>query len=166
MVESLDNLQAERIESLKAGIICSLSFTFSQVLAIIFNNFWLAEKYEFLFTEEITTEVEWLERVAIALLTGFLFGVTYRHLVRDEQNPHLKDGAVLAFGIVRGLALVEAQLSATISIWLLGILVVQSIVSFFITRLVLDRALKGKIVKPLTNFSLTQTDNRLGSFPE
>ncbi|MEC4982654.1 MAG: hypothetical protein SAK42_00925 [Oscillatoria sp. PMC 1076.18] len=146
----MDNLQAERIESLKAGIISSLSFTFSQVVMIFFNNLWLADQDEFLFGQEILTEVDWLERIAIALVTGFLFGVTYRHLVRDEQNSHLQEGAVLAFGIVRGIALIEAQLPATTSIWLLSILVVQSILSFFLARLVLDKSLKWKIVKPLT----------------
>lgn len=86
MVETLDNLQAERIESLKAGILSSLSFALSQFFVTIFNNFFLAVKFEFLFAQETTTGVEWLERSAIALITGFLFGITYRHLVRDTVN--------------------------------------------------------------------------------
>ncbi|NJN88715.1 MAG: hypothetical protein HC881_23575, partial [Leptolyngbyaceae cyanobacterium SL_7_1] len=44
---------------------------------------------------------------AIALATGFLFGVSYRYIVRQDENSHLKSGAILAFGIIRGLAQID-----------------------------------------------------------
>lgn len=39
------------------------------------------------------------------LFSGFLFGATYRYIVREDQNPHLQRGAVGAFALVRTLAI-------------------------------------------------------------
>jgi hypothetical protein len=47
---------------------------------------------------------------AVAGLTGFLFGVTYRYVIRHDRNPHLKSGAVGAFALARGLAQIEPRL--------------------------------------------------------
>ena len=42
-----------------------------------------------------------------------MFGVVYRYIVRsDKRSGHLVGGAVSAFGLSRGLALVEGQLRA------------------------------------------------------
>jgi hypothetical protein len=95
----------------------------------------------------IVFNVEWLLQLAIGAVSGFLFGVTYRYIIRDDRNSHLNDGAVLAFGLIRGLALIEdnfdlAALSSLI------ILVVQSIICFAIARLILDLAIIRKLIKP------------------
>ena len=80
-------------------------------------------------------------------ISGFLFGVTYRYVIRDDRNSHLNDGAVLAFGLVRGLALVENSLilSELLSV---GLLVVQSIICFALARAILDLAIAYKLIKP------------------
>ncbi|TVQ58749.1 MAG: hypothetical protein EA366_06120 [Spirulina sp. DLM2.Bin59] len=47
--------------------------------------------------------------LAIALGTGFLFGVAYRYTVRGDRNPHLWQGVVWAFSGVRTGALWQAH---------------------------------------------------------
>lgn len=41
------------------------------------------------------------------LFSAALFGITYRYVVRSNNNPHLGPGAVGAFGLVRGCAQLE-----------------------------------------------------------
>jgi hypothetical protein len=40
-----------------------------------------------------------------------LFGVTYRYIIQEDSNPQLKAGAVLAFGLVRGLTVLDIGLN-------------------------------------------------------
>lgn len=130
---------AERIESVKAGIVgagCLASVEMSvSLLKIIF----LAEIQGF--------DLHWLLEIAIATVSGFLFGVTYRYVVRNDSNNHLNDGAVLAFGLVRGLALAEEKLMVA-EIWWGVLLVFQSLLGFAIARMVLDLAISRKLIKP------------------
>jgi hypothetical protein len=104
----------------------------------------LAEQFEELAALQITTTLALLLRVAIAALSGFLFGITYRYVIRDDKNPHLQDGAVLAFGLVRGLASMEVEQN----LWVLGVLGIESVVCFAIARLTLDWAIQRYWVKP------------------
>lgn len=81
-------------------------------------------------------------RAVVAWLSGFLFGVTYRYTVRSEPaNPFLKDGVVLAFTLVRGLAPVET-VDSSFDGPLLIVLVIESLLCFAIARLTLDRVFK------------------------
>ena len=145
--ESGDMTAAERIESLKAGTLTALSFTLAYSLTVVVNNLVLAEQFEVLAALHITDAVNLLVKVAIAGLSGFLFGVTYRYVIRGDENPHLKSGAVLAFGLVRGLAPVEAEQNLTEAFWSLGILGIESVVCFAIARLSLDWAIHRHWVK-------------------
>ncbi len=123
----------ERMESLKAGILSAASVTLIFPLTALFNEF-LANRYA------SPVMNEWVSG-AIALLAGFLFGVTYRYIIRQDQNSHLKSGAVLAFGLVRGLAQVEISI-ATQSHWVvIASFAIESILLFAIARLVLDSAM-------------------------
>jgi len=144
---SLDMTTAERIESLKAGILTALSFTLAYSIALVCNSLVLAQ-FEELAALQIPTPVNLLVKVAVAGLSGFLFGVTYRYVIRDDENPHLKSGAVLAFGLVRGLALLEVEQNWMDSFWLLGVLGVESVFCFAIARFTLDWGLHHHWVKP------------------
>ncbi|HEY9749795.1 MAG TPA: hypothetical protein V6C63_14010, partial [Allocoleopsis sp.] len=88
---------------------------------------------------------------AIAILAGFLFGVTYRYVIREDQNPHLKSGAVLAFGLVRGLAQVDVGFNLQGTLWPFGVLAVESILLFAIARLALDAAIRQGWVRPFNS---------------
>ena len=144
---------AERLESLKAGLVGAL--TASVIFgALVLAHGWLSLRFvQFAAWSPEANSLRLLMGGAIAALSGFLFGITYRYIIRQDQNPHLKTGAVLAFGLVRGLALVEVTLhesialvpSALLPLVLLG---VESLLLFAGTRLVLDSALADGWVKP------------------
>jgi hypothetical protein len=85
---------------------------------------------------------------AIALFSGFLFGITYRYIIRQDRNPHLKSGAVGAFGLVRGLAQSEASLRTIQDLLPAAIALGESLVLFAIVRLALDWALQKNWLKP------------------
>ncbi|MBD2082915.1 hypothetical protein [Leptolyngbya sp. FACHB-17] len=120
----------ERVESLKAGVLSAGSVTLIFPLIALFNDF-LASRYA-------SPVMNYWVSGAIVLFAGFLFGVTYRYIIREDQNSHLKSGAVLAFGLVRGLAQVELGI-ATQSSWVpIVSFAGESIFLFAIARLVLD----------------------------
>lgn len=138
----MPNLVTERIESIKGGIASAGVFAIADLGIVLLNTFTFhLSDVELI---PVYSLQDWLIRAIIAVSTGFLFGVTYRYIVRSDQNSHLQDGAVLAFGLVRGLALVEGK---AISLILL-VLIIESIISFAIARSALDFALSRKLIKP------------------
>ncbi|MEY2855701.1 MAG: hypothetical protein RLZZ74_10 [Cyanobacteriota bacterium] len=149
----MPSLVAERIESVKAGIFGAGAFTVAELVFFVAQEMTQGVVLDFLpelKTETITLDWSWGISLAIGTVSGFLFGVTYRYVIRSDRNSHLNDGAVLAFGLVRGLALVEKNLALLDLSKLLSIggLVLQSIVCFAIARLILDLAIARKLIKP------------------
>ena len=146
MVRIVPSLVTERIESVKAGIVGAGTFAVAELI------FFLARATSiYAFPTYNLTPVflngEFLLQVAIGAVSGFLFGVTYRYIIRGDRNSHLNDGAVLAFGLVRGLALIENNLVLSELVSLI-FLIVQSIICFAIARFVLDLAISSKFIKP------------------
>ena len=135
----------ERIESAKAGIVGAIAFTVAELTV----NFVGSSIIPALTPNPTVVIINWawLVRLAIGAVSGFLFGVTYRYVIRGDRNSHLNDGAVLAFGLVRGLALVEPNLTLS---ELLSVLlpIISSIVCFAIARLVIDLAIARKFIQP------------------
>jgi hypothetical protein len=134
------SLVTERIESVKAGILSSAVFGTVNTMFILINNSLAINAPIW----QIVSVADFLTKLAIAFISGFLFGVTYRYIIRSDRNTHLQDGSVLAFGLVRGLALIEG--TAFTALYLL--LILESIISFAAARFSLDLALKFKIIKP------------------
>lgn len=153
MVNNSSNFTfAERLESLKAGTIAGISLflTFSAIACA--NSLILAQRFESLADLEIIA-LDWdvLFQVAIAFISGFLFGVTYRYIIRQDSNPHLKSGAVVAFGSVRGLGQIDVGLSSGatyVDLWPLMILGIESVVMFAVAGLVLDWTINQNWIKP------------------
>ncbi|MDJ0688855.1 MAG: hypothetical protein QNJ41_10120 [Xenococcaceae cyanobacterium MO_188.B32] len=143
-MEILPSLQTERIESFKAGMLAAIFFVFAEFAITIFNICVLPDLGEQLISFNQSWGVNLLIRGGIAWISGFLFGVTYRYIIRGDRNSHLNDGAVLAFGLVRGLVFLEE----TTIFWSSSILVIESILCFAIARLSLDLALRYKLIKP------------------
>jgi hypothetical protein len=140
------SLVTERIESVKAGLIGAGAFTLTALVLLIVQGL----VRDFILQLNTNFEViSWILGIELAIgaVSGFLFGVTYRYIIRSDRNSHLQDGAVLAFGLVRGLALVERNLVLSELLSLAG-LVLQSIVCFAIVRLILDLAIARKLIKP------------------
>lgn len=147
---------AERVESLKAGLIGAAGST-SAALA------WAVGVQGLQAVQAAPAEglraglgaiaaVGWtlpgLAHGAIALLSGFLFGVTYRYVVRQDANPHLKSGAVMAFGLVRGLAEIDQIWPTLQPQWSAILPLLESVLIFAIARALLDAGLARGWVRP------------------
>jgi hypothetical protein len=140
------SLVTERIESVKAGLIGAIAFTLAALVLLVVQG--LVSDLILKLNTNFGV-ISWISAIQLAIgaVSGFLFGVTYRYIIRSDRNSHLQDGAVLAFGLVRGLALVERNLVLSELLSLAG-LVLQSIVCFAIARLILDLAIARKLIKP------------------
>ncbi|MEL7051836.1 MAG: hypothetical protein AAFV85_24275 [Cyanobacteria bacterium J06634_6] len=91
----------------------------------------------------------WLVNTAVAITSGFFFGVTYRYIVRQDDNLHLGGGAVGAFAFVRSLAQIEATWSDnfTPATWVL--ITGESFLWFVIARYTLDWAIQKRWIQPI-----------------
>lgn len=95
---------SRRIASIKAGGLSALVCGTVVLVGAIANTL-LAARWSVLTVLSLNWAI--FLHLANAVLAGFLFGVTYRYVVRQGENPHLSSGAVLAFALVRGLAQLE-----------------------------------------------------------
>ncbi|MCW6049934.1 hypothetical protein K4039_07520 [Lyngbya sp. CCAP 1446/10] len=140
---------AERVESLKAGTVAALScFCGFGAIALV-NSLILARWWDSLASLQVmAVDLNFAFRGLMALVGGFLFGVTYRYAIRCDTNPHLKSGVVLAFGLVRAFGQLDAGLSFEAGkipglqeLLPFAVGAVESVVLFAIARLVLDWAI-------------------------
>ena len=144
---------AERLESLKAGTLAALSLLLAFGMAEAANSLILTKSLETLPAMDFNL----LVRGAIALISGFLFGATYRYAIRRDRNPHLKAGVVLAFGLVRGFGQLDVGLSDDAGIllapnfWLFAAMDAESILMFAIASLTLDFAILNNWIKPFNS---------------
>ncbi len=131
----------ERIESVKAGGMGAIAFTGAYLTAMVVRYHIIGED---------VTGMAVIIKIAIALLNGFLFGVTYRYLVRTDDNAHLRDGAVLAFSLVRGLVPLEISSNFSENWLILALLSGESLICFAFARLTLDFAFNRRWIEPLS----------------
>jgi len=143
------DLKAERLESLKAGVISGFCLTFAFVITSLVNRLVLARYFRALSSLQIDLlNWHWLVSCAIACFSGLLFGVTYRYIIRSDKNPQLKAGGVLAFASVRGLAQVDVAFSSGYPILPFVVLGVESILWFGLAAITLDIAMQFGSLKP------------------
>lgn len=135
-------LMAERLESLKAGIIGGFSLGLAFIITSFVNTLVLAK-----YLPTLTTE-QFLLSGAIASFSGLLFGVTYRYIIRVDKNPQLKAGGVFAFGLVRGLTQIEVGWNLADSIVPLLVLALESIFWFAIAAIAIDIVIQLGWLKP------------------
>ena len=138
---------AERLESLKAGCFGGLAATIAFSIIFLLNQF-LSQRGSELAILRSPSFLTAAASGAIAMLSGFLFAVTYRYVIRHDRNPHLRSGAVMAFGLVRGLAQLEAGLQSQIALLPAVVMVGESVVLFAIARVALDGAIGQSWIKP------------------
>ncbi|CEJ45452.1 hypothetical protein [Umezakia ovalisporum] len=100
-------LLAERLESLKAGTVAGSSLCLAFLITSLVNTLILAKYFPTLSSLQADINWRWWLSGGIAAFSGLLFGVTYRYIIRRDQNPQLKSGGVLAFGLVRGLTQID-----------------------------------------------------------
>ncbi|MEH2091141.1 hypothetical protein [Nostoc sp.] len=142
---------AERIESLKAGIIGGLCVCLAFAIASLLNTFVLAKYFQTLGC--LHSDINWhlWGSLAVATFIGFLFGVTYRYIIRSDRNPQLKAGGVLAFGLVRGLTQIELGWNSHSTIWPFLVLAAESLLWFMLAAIALDLAIQFRWVKPFSS---------------
>ena len=80
--------------------------------------------------------------VAIAALSGALFGITYRYAVRQDTSSYLRSGVIFAFSLVRGLALVNVGAAVTMMGWPFLVAITESLLLFALAAAVLELALR------------------------
>ena len=136
------NDKVERIESVKAGSLGGITAGIGYVSIAMLEVPILSEYSRLSIGLGLAA--------AISIVTGFLFGITYRYIIRTDRNDHLNSGAVLAFGLVRGLAQIDVSKFELSQIWLDGSIVAESILLFSIARYTIDRALVAGWVLPFS----------------
>jgi hypothetical protein len=132
--------RVERIESVKAGSLSGIAAGIGYGTIVMFDRLVLGG--------HLLPLVSLGLELAIAIAAGFLFGVTYRYIIRTDRNSHLNSGAVLAFGLVRGLAQVDVDGLELTQILPNGVVVVESVLLFTIARYTLDYALMSRWIAP------------------
>ncbi|TVQ05873.1 MAG: hypothetical protein EA368_18405 [Leptolyngbya sp. DLM2.Bin27] len=90
----------------------------------------------------------WISAV-IAGLSGGLFGITYRYAVRQDDNSQLKTGVVLAFSLVRGLALVNVAAAVSLRGWPFAVAIAESLLIFATAATSLELARQQNWIKPV-----------------
>ncbi|MGD1952624.1 MAG: hypothetical protein ACFB14_23715 [Leptolyngbyaceae cyanobacterium] len=130
-------MDQERIESIKAGGVAA--FTGAGVSGVLVA---LASS---------PTLAAGSLRIAVATVSAFLFGVTYRYIVRNDANPHLRSGAVGAFALTRSLGQLESLDPPSLALadaLPLVLPIAESFGLFLGVRLVLDWGLKQQWLQP------------------
>ena len=149
-MKDLSNFSAaERVESLKAGAVAALSCLCGFGAIALVNTLILGQWWDFLAGLQVRAiDLNFGFRGLMALLGGFLFGVTYRYAIRRDTNPRLKSGVVLAFGLVRAFGQLDAGLSFEAGkmpglqeLLPFAVVGVESVVLFAIAGLMLDWAI-------------------------
>jgi hypothetical protein len=134
----------ERLESLKAGLIAGTVATLAEgLLQALQTSFWPRAAI----TAGTLSPAFWFG-LAVAGLSGFLFGVTCRYAIRRDNNPHLSSGVVLAFGLVRGLAQIQLD-EALQNVALVFFVIAESIALFAMAYVGLSASIRRGWVKSL-----------------
>jgi hypothetical protein len=132
----------ERLESVKAGSLAAIAF------GTVYGLAWLGNHYVGLAAWPELSFLPLGLNIGSSLLSGFLFGVTYRYIIRQDDNSHLRDGAVLAFTLVRSGGLIELQTGQGDLATAIALLMVESLVGFGAARSTLDWAMGHNWLKP------------------
>jgi len=132
-----------RLESIKAGLISAGTVGLVASIAL------LGAVFASLPMPLPSSYFGWFVNVAVAIASGFFFGVTYRYIVRQDDNLHLAEGAVGAFAFVRSLAQIEATWNDTFAFLTWILITGESFLWFVIARYTLDWAMAKKWIKPI-----------------
>jgi hypothetical protein len=139
---------AERLESVKVGLVGAIATGLAFLLTTWLNQFIpipldpMVGAIQGLYLPDLVLPG------ALAGVSGGLFGITYRYVIRQDANDQLKTGAVFAFGGVRGLALVEGGLRHGVPLWSIGIPLLEAVLWFAIAALWIELGLGRGWLKP------------------
>ncbi|MBE9070804.1 hypothetical protein IQ260_29635 [Leptolyngbya cf. ectocarpi LEGE 11479] len=150
-------MDLERIESVKSGGIAALAGASVSAVGLVLD----AELHDILGATIPTNGTLGIVPIAMGTVCAFLFGVTYRYIVRQDKNPHLRSGAVGAFALTRGLSQLESSNWSALSLDISTVFpfiwpIVKSFGLFLVIRIVLDYALGQRWIQ----------DFRAGPYPD
>ncbi len=131
-------MDQERIESIKAGGVAALTGTSLGTLLLGLRP-------------SLLNSNAYVLHIAVATVSAFLFGVTYRYIIRNDSNPHLKSGVVGAFALTRSLGQLESMSPNSFvfsELLALAAPIAESFGLFLGIRLVLDWGLKQQWFQP------------------
>lgn len=86
-------------------------------------------------------------------MCGLQFGLTYRYVIRSDANFQLKLGAVLAFGLVRGLTQLDIELNTPSFVLPLVVMAGESIACFALATIAIELAIGQGWVKTFKKFN-------------
>ncbi|MEA5452509.1 hypothetical protein VB780_28310 [Leptolyngbya sp. CCNP1308] len=140
----------DRIESLKAAVLAGIA------AGIVAAVLLLAHRVPSLGLGAALTSIAsglsgstfWVSAL-IAGLSGGLFGITYRYAVRQDENSQLKAGVVLAFSLVRGLALVNVAAAVSLRGWPFAAAIAESLLIFTTAAASLELARQQNWIQPV-----------------
>ena len=130
----------ERMESVKGGAIAA-------VVTLSTSLLWNAGLVTIGLTLAPSTTIL---NVAVTTFCGFLFGVTYRYIMRQDSRSHLKSGAVGGFALVRGLSQIEGAWTDHFSVAIATPLL-ESFAVFALAQIALDQALHTGWLRPFSS---------------
>ncbi|NWF58386.1 MAG: hypothetical protein HXY43_03485 [Fischerella sp.] len=152
MNNTSNDLMAERLESLKGGIIAGFCLFLAFLITYLFHSLVLVKYFPIL--SSLQTEPlnwYWWLSCAIATFSGSLFGVTYRYIIRQDKNPQLQAGGVLAFGLIRGLTQVDIGVACADTIVPFIVLGLESVLWFAMAAIALNLAMQVGWLKPFSS---------------
>ncbi|MEO0768007.1 MAG: hypothetical protein AAFY72_01020 [Cyanobacteria bacterium J06649_4] len=142
MITSEISIAQARLESIKSGLVSAI------VVGLVAGTILLSSIFIPWPLPIPSSLLGWLVNLAVAITSGFFFGVTYRYIVRQDDNLHLGGGAVGAFAFVRSLTHIEATWDDTFAFlpWLL--ITGESFLWFVSARYTLDWVIGQGWIKP------------------
>jgi hypothetical protein len=143
--ERLESLKAAAVSGAAAGAIAAALLLYRQSQGV-----GVAAAIAALTTGGIGSLSVWLS-AAIAGLSGALFGLTYRYAVGRSQYGQLQAGVVLAFGLVRGLALVDVGSALAQQGWPFAAAVAESLLLFGASAAALNLCLQNRWIQPFSS---------------
>lgn len=131
----------ERLESIKAASVSAIVGTLAGLPFSI---------------AQVTSSTQLILPSAITFISCALFGVTFRYIIRrDLDDNHLKTGAAAAFGVVKGLAMLdggpplELEVGSLLSHAFTGAVnVSENLIIFLFAVVGLEYCIKMRILSP------------------
>ncbi len=140
----------DRVESLKGAVLAGTATGVTAAVLLLAHRLpalgWGAALASL--TAGLSGSTFWVSAV-IAGLSGGLFGITYRYAVRQDPNAQLKAGVVLAFSLVRGLALVNVGAAVSLGGWPFAVAIAESLLMFTAAAASLEIARQQQWIKPV-----------------
>ena len=139
---------AERIESLKvaiAGGVCAGAISFG--IVVVNRILALGLETITLTISSSMASLTLLVSTGIVGLSGALFALVYRYSIRQDKNRQLNSGVVLAFTLVRGLALVDTGSAIAQNGWPFLSACGESLLIFGLTAITLSFGIQQRWLK-------------------